>query len=1439
MKKFLDFFYSINLIKKEDINYLSDKIKCSAKNIDGVISINIELNQPIEPKRYFHILNKIKNIDKTIDINFTANYSEFNVNNLIDYLLYFIDKNNLNNKDILLNILNRRTATYENHIFNLYYLNQNEEYVLNQNKSSFKKFLERCDFVFDDIELSIDKITTEVYNHKKDKKEMVNSQVKRLLESTKNMNFQSKEVKQFNKVKKGDITPLANIFHEMLYAYVRGEIFKIDSVKTKTGHDIIKFYITDHTDSIVLKIFPKEKGITKEYIDSFKIGHWIEANIKIQLDPFENNDISGTITAMKAIPIPSEFVRVDDEPTKRVEFIVHTNMTASEGLVKPKELFKTLKELGHKKVAITDKSDCQSFPIAAKLAKENDIDVIYGAQFEMLKKNINLVINPIDKKPYDCEIVFFDLETTGLSGYYDKIIEFGAIKYFKGKVIDKIEFFVNPGIDIPEHITKITQITNDDVKNGIPIKEALIKIREFFGHAIIVAHNGFKFDIPFLNCKFAEHNMPLITNTSVDTLYLSRALNEQISGHTLGAICRKFKINYDETVAHRSLVDCEYLLLVWKKFIEILEKEQIFTFKEINERLENNEYLKSRTRGHWVTVYCLKKKFMRDFYKLVSISLTDNFYEGAKIYKENIDDNKKCFLISNSPTEGELIDKAMSDTDLELKKAISYYDFITISPLSCFAHEISRKVYSEEAYIDATKRIIKFAKELNKLVIASSDTYYINRSDKQFFDVYVHSKSIGGKRHRFYRYDGQNEVMPDLFYRTTQEMKHEFSFLKDKELIEQIVVKNPNAIADMFEPKIKPIKDELFSPSINGAEEKLKELIYENARKIYGEKIDQIILDRINREIESVISNGYAMIYWFSHLLVKQSINDGYVVGSRGSVGSSLAAWLVNITEVNPLPPHYLCPNCKYIKFMNEYQSGFDLPNQNCPYCNNKLISDGHNVPFETFMGFDGDKIPDIDLNFSAVYQSRAHEFIREMFGKSKVLRAGTIGTVAEKTAYGLVKGYFESIGKDKVRGAEITRMATKCEDVKRTTGQHPGGIIVIPNEFDVYDFTPVNYPADDKSQGWLTTHFAFEYLHDTLLKFDILGHDNPTVLKMLTEKTNVDPDTIPMHDDKVMELFSSTESLDLKFGDVNEILKVGTNGVPEFGTNFVKEMLLVIRPKKFSDLIRISGLSHGTFVWTNNAKDLIETGGVKISEVISCRDDIMVYLIQKGIDLLKSFKIMEDIRKGKQLTPEYEKLLKEKNIPEWYINSCNKIQYLFPKAHATAYVIMAWKIAWFKIYYPLYFYSSFLSIRTQSFDLRSIIAGKHAIEDKINDIKKRYYNNKTKSTVTNKEWDLLPIYEICLEMVARGYAIKNIDLNKSLATEFVVEDSHLIAPFSAIDGLGEAVANSIVEARKERPFTSKEDLMERTKLTKTHLSILNELGVLKHLEDDNQISFF
>lgn len=1437
MNRYLNLLVKMNLIKERDKEMVSDSCNFnSKKNSEENIEIELNLTKLLPPNTFFNLVDKMKYLDSSLNINISTKNIILSFPILMEYFIYFSKNIFKTDQIILLNIFNRKKGSLENKKITIYFLNKNEEFILNKNKKHLSNFLckslliEICDINF---LLDEDQRNLEIFRIEQEKLNIKNvSDI-----STKNKDISKKNIKYKSKVIRGDKENISSLILEQGNAIIVGEIFKIENIPAKNNLKIFKFFVTDYTDSILIKAFPKEKTLPLSFLESIKIGTWIKARIFLSIDSYEGNDLTGTISSLSIIELPKEHRRQDTHKNKRVEIINHTTMTPFEGMISIDSLLEHAKYFGLDYVTITDKYNCQSFPQAYLTFKDSNIKLIYGLQLEKIDSKIAIVDNPNNASFDDSIFTIFDLETTGLFPYYDDIIEFGAIKYQNGKILDKKQFFIDPQKPLSSKIISITNINDSDLENQICIKDALKKIIDFFGETILVAHNAIKFDIPFLNCKLEQENMPPISNVVIDSMQVSRAIDKEFYSHSLGFIAKKYFIPYDENIAHRADFDANILSKIWGKMLEKFKNLKIYSSLQLNLALQG-EILNSKNRGFLVNLYCKHQKHLKNFYKIISHSLTDNLYGSPKILENILDKYRDDFILTNSPTEGEIIHASLSMTTEQLNNSISKYDYILISPPSCFLHEINRGNLTSDILEKSILRIIDACKKVGKKIIASGDTYYLNKNEKKYFDVYVHAKSLAGKRHRFFKYNESNDIMPDLYYRTTNEMLDEFSFLK-KQITNEIVIDNSREFASNFNEKIVTLKEKLCSPKIDGAEVKLLNLIKEKVKEIYGDNPVDFIKKRVEFETKSINDNGFSVIYWFSHLLVKKSLDDGYLVGSRGSVGSSLIAWLTNISEVNPLPAHYLCSKCKFFIFNKNYESGFDMPSIECTNCNCKIHGDGHNIPFETFMGFDGDKTPDIDLNFSALYQSKAHDFIREVFGKDKVFRAGTISTIAEKTAYGYVKAYFESINKTDVKSAEIKRIAIKCQNVKRTTGQHPGGIIVIPSEYDVCDFTPYNFPADDKSFDWFTTHFAFEHLHDSLLKFDILGHDNPTILKMLSEQTGISPDEIPNNDDEVMQLFFSTKSLKLKYMDIDEILKVGTNGLPEFGTNFVKEMLLVTKPKKFSDLIRISGLSHGTQVWTNNAKHLIQKSNLDISEVISCRDDIMTYLVEKGIDTLVAFKIMEDVRKGKGLLNEYKEIMLNKKVPNWYIESCEKIAYLFPKAHATAYVIMAWKIAWFKIHYPLNFYASFFSIRTSVFDIFTIVKGKNEILVKLNEIKKKINNYATKFSIKNKEIDLVPIFEIVLEMLARGFYIKNIDLNKSDIKEFIIENDYLIPPFSTIDGLGETVARSIIEARNIKSFSSKEDLIERTKITKTHFKILEELGVINHLDDDDQLVLF
>lgn len=1215
---------------------------------------------------------------------------------------------------------------------------------------------------------------------------------------------------------------------------VTGEIFKIEyDVRSKFAFH--KIYITDHETTFLLKSLyfyddqnRNKKEDIKKYLDDLKIGEWISALIDVKQDKYEN-EIYGLIKKLNKVNLPSNFNCVDACSKKRAELTVHTKMTAFDSIIDIDELFKTLKEYGHQAVGITDRYNVQAYPEIQKLSKKYNIKPIYGCEFEIINENLPLVLNANNSNIDENTYIVFDLETTGLYPEFNEIIEFGAVKYQGNKIIDKIDFFIKPTKPISSFTQSLTGISNDDIKDAINQKEGMIKILQWIKDYPLIAHNAIDFDFNFLLKKCEQFNLPTLENVVIDTLHISRALFPEFKSHTLGKMCAKFNIDYDEVSAHRADYDAEVLYQLWLHLIKAMNLKNIFTIDGIN-TLSSDKF-KSRYRSNFINVYAKNQDALKDIYQLVSFSHTTHYSTKPLITYSLLDLHRKHLLLANSPIDGELWYLALNATSERLKNAINFYDYIFIAPPSCYTYLLSN---STDLTIDdiykIIKKIIDIAITLNKKVIAVSDAHFLKSWDKKFYDVYIYAKAIGGNRHRYYRY----KDAPNTYLRNTKQMLDEFSFLNDQSLIEDLVINNVNSFINEINNEIYPIKDKLYTPHIDNVEVKVHEKVYEKAHQIYGEILPSIIEERLKKELKSIIDNGYSVVYWISHLLVKKSLDDGYVVGSRGSVGSSLVATMLEITDVNPLPAHYFCKHCRYCEFIDDIDDGYDLPNKKCPNCNGNLVGDGHNIPFETFLGFKGEKVPDIDLNFSGEYQHHAHNFIREMFGELHSFRAGTISTVADKTAFGHIKAYLEEINQLDIKPSELLLYVEKCKDVKRTTGQHPGGILIVPKNYSIYDFSPYNYPADDTTSTWYTTHFAFEYLHDNLLKFDILGHDNPTILRQLKELTNIDMYDIPNNDNDVIKLFTSIEPLKIVDKDcINE--SNGAISLPEFGTKFVREMLNYTKPSSFSDLVRISGLSHGTDVYLGNAKTLIKNNGLKLENVIACRDDIMNYLISLGIDNSTSFKIMEDVRKGKGLKKEYEEIMLKNNVPQWYIDSCNKIKYIFPKAHATAYVQHAYKFAWYKIYYPLPYYATYFSNKPDAIEIFTLCKGKHEILKRYEEI--NYIVNSKQAT--KKEQDLLVNFTVALEMIARGFKFYKPNIYKSDATKFIILEDGLLAPFNSIDGIGIAASLSVFEERSKSPFSSIDDLRKRTKLNNTNIQALIDIGALDDLPESDQMSLF
>lgn len=1410
-----------------------------------------------------NIYKKLNNItDEKLKIVIQANALAADYSRLSEYLQEWLKKN-YPNSFILQDLLKDGNYYVNNETLTVKYVSTSELEEIKKIEEELKDFLTKAHFAISEIKYLFNeekqaKILAEENARKQDIEKMV-------AESQKMVDFKEVYDRKFRI--SGEFTPLSEINNEFVGSTVNisGEIISVEKKEPKKNGAFIvfNFVIYDyvggalkcsHTVFKTPRFNSKFKDMPLQYLETFKVGDWVSMACRIEATKFTNFEPSAKVFRMCRSSRPKHLIPHDDANKKRVELLIHSNMTAYEGIDSPEKIFKHAQACGHNAVAILERNNVQSIPDIFKTSKNYpDIKPIYGCEFEVIEKFIPIVVNPIDKDLTSADYVVFDIETTGLYPEYDDLIEFGAIKYKNGDIVDRIDFFVKPTKPLTNVAINMSHITNDMVENAIGQKEALLKIKKWIGNDVLIAHNGIRFDLNFLNKLCERFNVEPIGNCLIDTLEISHAVNKKYSKHTLGTLVSKLKVEYNPLEAHRADKDSEYLLEVWKYFIRCLTtQEGVDNIKDINTKLQTAALRASR-RGYAICVYVKNQEGLQDLFKLLSLALTKQLYQKdddeektmlsngqPKLHFEDLKPYRKNLIVCCQPFDGDVWEAAISETQSSLEEKIKKYDYVFVAPAKNIEHLAKQDKITQADVQKSLKKIVDTAIKLEKKVCAVSDAYYLMPYERQFHEIYVYTKQLGGKRNPLYRHDGTTFV-PDLHCLTTNEMMDAFAFLGDKKLIKEIVVDNTNQFAfDINQVlPIKEGKDALCKPDMPEAEKKLKDLVWSNAKKIYGDPLDKAIEERINKELNGICSNGYAVIYWISHLLIEKSNKDGYIVGSRGSVGSSIVAFFANISEVNPLWPHYVCPECQhYEAYPDKNVDGFDLPPKKCPKCGHDMIRDGHNIPFESFLGFKADKIPDIDLNFSGEYQNKAHEFIRDMFGKSHAFRAGTIGTVANKTAIGFVKSYFEQIDPNsQPSNALVLALASKCEGVKRTTGQHPGGIVVVPEGHDITEFTAFNYPSNDKTKGWYTTHFAFESIHDNLLKFDILGHDEPTILKHLHDITKIDPRTIPNHDDKVLELFANSKSIGIIDNNYDKE-KLATIALPEFGTNMTRRIVSKTKPKGVGDLIRISGLSHGTGVWQGNAEDLV-ANGAQLSQVAACRENIFQYLIDCGMDYVDAFKAVEDIRKGRGVAPNYEKEMLEAKVPDWYINSCKKIKYLFPKAHATAYVLDAIRTAWYKVYYPTQFYAVWFSIRSDVFDIETVVKGPQEVEKVFKDYKSRENSRNAETKLTNKQIDLIPIFEVCLEMFARGIKMLNIDINKSTATEFIAEGNTILPPFTSLDGLGKEAADSIVAARSQKPFSSISDLQQRTKLSTTLIGKLKDLGVLDNLDADDQMRLF
>ena len=1200
---------------------------------------------------------------------------------------------------------------------------------------------------------------------------------------------------------------------------VDGEILSgsIDSREIKNEKVILMFNLFDGTSTIACKAFLEKEKLKpiKDRISKAK-GLRIEGVAKYSQYSKEVEIMANTI--LESTGIKKE-KRMDNSDIKRVELHMHTQMSQMDAITPCADLLKRAISWGWKSIAITDHGVVQSFPEAHKFLEKTgaDLKVIYGVEAYFVPDKDPCVVNSKNQS-IDTEYCVFDLETTGISHITEKITEVGIIKIKNGEIIDTFECFVNPEKPIPPKVVEVTHITDDMVKDAETIDKVMPKVLEFMGDSVLVAHNA-DFDIGFMKYNCEQLGLKF-EYTHIDTLRLAKAIFPEFTKYKLGIIADKLGIKVD--VAHRALDDVKTLVAVFKEMIERAKDKKAKTIDDFDNVFETD--FKKLPSYHAII---LAKNYigLRNLYKLISYSHLNYFYKKPRILKTMFNKYREGLILGSACEAGELYRAIVAGkSDEELEEIASYYDYLEIQPLRNNEYMIREGIVEgEEKLIEFNKKIVELGDKLNKLVVATCDVHFMDPQD----EVYRRILQAGQK------YDDADNQAP-LYLRTTEEMLKEFEYL-GKEKAYEVVVTNTNLVADMCE-KIKPISPEKCPPHIPGCEQMIKDIAYKKAHELYGDPLPEIVQTRLDKELDSIIKNGFSVMYIIAQKLVWKSNEDGYIVGSRGSVGSSFVANMTGITEVNSLRPHYRCPNCKYSDFTDYgVKNGFDLPDKNCPKCGHKLDKDGMDIPFETFLGFNGDKEPDIDLNFSGEYQAKAHKYTEVIFGKGTTFKAGTVGTVADKTAFGYAKNYFEERNIHKPN-AEIARISAGCVGVKRTTGQHPGGIIVVPKGREIFEFTPVQHPADDPKSDIITTHFDYHSIDQNLLKLDILGHDDPTVIRMLYDLTGIDPTKVPLDDKETMSIFSSTKALGVTPEQINS--EVGSFGIPEFGTKFVRGMLVDTRPTTFAELISISGLSHGTDVWLNNAQELINQGTVTLSEAIGCRDDIMVYLMKKGLEPNHAFKIMETVRKGKALKDpekwaEYVKMMQEHDVPDWYIKSCEKIKYMFPKAHAAAYVTNAFRIAWFKVHKPMAYYTAYYTIRADEFDSECMIFGKEKVKAKMKEI------DNAGNAATVKDKNMYSILEIVLEMYERGIKFLPIDLYKSHSTKFLMEEDGIRPPLNSIPGLGTIAAEGIYKARLEEPFECIEDMQSRSKIGKSVTELLDKFGCLKGMTKSNQLSLF
>lgn len=1529
--KLIRFFNAINF-KEEYLKYYEDaslkEVLLMKKLNKMTMIINIDNLPPINV--FKETYDRAKTLKGADEVRFKFIVKNNNLY-LEEYFNYYFDI--LVSKCPMLNCIDRKKITFNNNKINIEVLNPAEYNKIEEIKEKIEIFL--CDMGYDGID-----ITSNINEEEREKfKKELNKSTEQII---------NKEVKKIIKGSPitGNPSEIKNIITNEDKVVLIAKVFGLESKSTQSGWFIITLKITDYTDSIIANIFTKKQEEFDELLSNIKKGKWykFKGNIKYNA---RSNDYEYGINDIETYE-KTEKKKIDDAEVKRVELHAHTMMSQMDGLTKIDlgehtcELVSRAIEMGYKGVAITDHNGCQAFPIAYNIIKSYNkkqedpnkkFKGIYGTELMLVDDTVEIVVRKTDLSLEDTTFVVYDTETTGFNAASgDQMIEIGAVKIKNGVIIDRFDELINPQRHIPDKITELTLITDEMVKDAGTEEEVTKRFLEWTGNLPMVAHNA-KFDISFIESAMRKYNLGEFTNTVIDTLELSRALDQGYARHSLSALVKRYNVPFDEESHHRADYDAEGTALVFYKMCQKLIGQNYEKISDL-ERLISKEDIYKFGRTYHFNAIALNRTGLKNLFKIISLANTTYLYKTPRILRSKLNELREGLLIGSGCYESEVFKEARSKDGEELTNIINFYDYVEVQPPEVYDHLIQTSDFANSFELkNHIKKVIDATISAGKIIVATGDVHHFTREDKIYREIIVNQKVPGGGRHPLAKNDITN--IPSQHFRTTNEMLNDFDFL-DKDLAYEIIVTNTNKICDMieefeviidtkgipFSPRVKSddgktyldcprvvtdlvfekakewygdplpynieerISKELYgdavfnywndllmkqNPNISKEEleketfkklhetlisgfDKVKELIGESVKNKWteedGELNEKNLSKKIKKELGGIIGGGFDPIYLIAQRLVKHSNDEGYLVGSRGSVGSSFVATMMGITEVNPLPAHYRCSKCKTSLFLDEnnspygaqYSSGFDLPDKKCPNCGEEMIKDGQDMPFATFLGFNADKVPDIDLNFSDLNQASAHEYTKVLFGVDNVYRAGTIGTVAEKTAYGFVRGYFEDKGITDKRSCEIERLAAGCTGVKRTTGQHPGGIVVVPDYMDVSEFTPFQFPADDATSPWRTTHFDYHSIEEDLLKLDILGHSDPTQLRLIQDLSHTNVSKVPLDDKETMSIFTSTEVL----GVTNEeiMCQTGTLGIPEFGTPFTIGMVAETKPTTFAELVKISGLSHGTDVWLGNARDLCtpdETGKIKVpfKDVIGCRDDIMVYLMYKGMKPIKAFKIMEFVRKGKASKDpvtweEHKKTMKEAGIEDWYIESCGKIKYMFPKAHAAAYVTSAFRIAWYKVHMPAYFYASWFSTKATDFDIEAMIKGYDAIKNKIIEIKNKGYD------ATNKENGISECLNVALEMTARHIKVTEFDLYKSKGLTFGVEDDNtIIPPFITIDGLGETVAKNIETEAKKKPFISIEDFQTRCKVSQTLIDKMKAMGIFKGIPESSQLSLF